>query len=190
MIGADADASQMAKRKRSEDWFWVPSGVLVGGLTFGFDVFTQWARLMTCVALLAAVAAWTGRDPRERFAGIPAALLVLAAGGLTMRLLTPGWWVLTTIAVTTATAVALVGWRKRRTPTEAESAPVPAEPPANWPRTAAERRAAMERRMAHGADEQRRRQAERAVEYEREAELRREQGAARRQAEADNSTGG
>lgn len=147
------------------------------------------AALVAAVGIFGVLALRPGCNFRERLAGALATVLALAVGLLAMRLLSAGWALLAMGIAYVVIATVLIGWHKRRTPPEAEAAPVsePSEPqpaaPEPKPRTAAERRAAMERRMAQGADERRRRQAEQAAEYEREAELRRQQGAERRVAE-------
>lgn len=124
-------------RDRSE-WLYAVVGV---SAAFGFGDLMRDDPVTTATLpgviwkaiFLGAVAAFVGRDGRERWAGVLSGIPVVAVGVVAIRLLSAGWALTVIIAAMAAVCAAFTMWQQRRTPSvrqpRAVTVPlVPAEP--------------------------------------------------------------
>ncbi len=107
-------------------WAWLWSFVVILAGRSIIDSGMTLARLIAFAGLFGAVAMWASRDFRERLAGALAAVAVLAAGILSLRLLYPGWAVAPILAISVATGTALIMWQRHRAPAKYEPTPIAA----------------------------------------------------------------
>lgn len=97
-------------------WEWLLFALLIMAGRSIFDSGLPLVRLAVFAAVVGAIALWAGRDNRERWTGVLAGTVVLAAGLMSIRQLSPGRALLAVATISAAVGGVLVAWHMRRTP--------------------------------------------------------------------------